>query len=256
MPRIKPASHEDRFTIVEHLDELRFRVVVALIAFGVALGLCLWQSALLLDIANGPLPGGFEPITFSVSEPFMTTLTVAAYGALILSLPVILYQAYAFLLPAFTPKERSIARPLVILIPILFIAGVVFGYFIVLPAATNFMLGFNSTQFDVQVRAREYYGFFATTLVALGILFQVPVVVLALTRLGVLTPEKLSSNRRYAVLVIAVIAMLLPGTDPLTMLISMLPLYLLFEFSIVLSKLAARKQTTTDGATAPAGPPG
>lgn len=256
MPRIKPASHEDRFTIVEHLDELRFRVVVALIAFGVALGLCMWQSALLLDIANGPLPGDFEPITFSVSEPFMTTLTVAAYGALILSLPVILYQAYAFLLPAFTPKERSIARPLVILIPILFVAGVVFGYFIVLPAATNFMLGFNSTQFDVQVRAREYYGFFATTLVALGILFQVPVVVLALTRLGVLTPEKLSSNRRYAVLVIAVIAMLLPGTDPLTMLISMLPLYLLFEFSIVLSKLAARKQTATDGATAPAGPPG
>lgn len=256
MPRIKPASHEDRFTIVEHLDELRFRVVVALIAFGVALGLCMWQSPLLLDIANGPLPGDFEPITFSVSEPFMTTLTVAAYGALILSLPVILYQAYAFLLPAFTPKERGIARPLVILIPVLFVAGVVFGYFIVLPAATNFMLGFNSTQFDVQVRAREYYGFFATTLVALGILFQVPVVVLALTRLGVLTPEKLSSNRRYAVLVIAVIAMLLPGTDPLTMLISMLPLYLLFEFSIVLSKLAARKQTAADGTTAPAGPSG
>src|SRR5262245_57441118 len=97
--RIRPVAHEDRLTLVEHLDELRNRLIVCAAAFGVALALCFWQNHLLLEVASGPLPSEHKQLlTFGVTEPFTTTLTVAAYGAIVLSLPVLLYQAYAFVL--------------------------------------------------------------------------------------------------------------------------------------------------------------
>jgi sec-independent protein translocase protein TatC len=237
MARFKAVGHEDRLTLVEHLDELRTRLIVSIAVFAVAFALCFWQNHLLLRLANHPLPHGFHPITFSPTEPFTTTLTIAAYGAIVLSLPIILYQAYAFLLPAFSGRERRIILPLLVLIPVLFIGGVVFAYFIVMPAATHFLLNFNDSQFNIQIRAREYYSFFATTLLAVGLIFQVPVGILAVTRLGIITPRQLSKNRRYAYLVIAVVAAALPGVDPVTMLLEMVPLLLLYELSILLARL-------------------
>jgi Tat protein translocase TatC len=238
MARLKAVRHEDRLTLVEHLDELRWRLIVSLTVFGVALALCFWQNHLLLDIAKGPLPNDHDKLlTFGVTEPFMTTVTVSAYGAIILSLPIILYQVYAFVLPAFSPAERRLVTPLLLLIPLLFVAGVAFGYFVVMPTATKFLLNFNNNQFNVQVRARDYYSFFSTTLLAVGIIFQVPVGILAVTRLGIITPRQLSKNRRYAYLVIAIVAAALPGVDPVTMLIEMLPLIVLYELSILLARL-------------------
>jgi sec-independent protein translocase protein TatC len=238
MRRLKPISHEDTTDLVGHLGELRERIVVSLAAFGVALALCFWQSDLLLELANGPLPSGHERlVTFGVTEPFTTTLTVSAYGALILALPVVLFQAYAFLLPAFSKRQQRAVLPLLLLIPVLFLAGVAFGYFVVLPAATSFLLNFNDAQFNIQVRAREYYGFFATTLLGCGIVFQVPVGILAMTRLGIVSVEQLKSNRRYAYLGCAVAAACLPGVDPVSMIIETVPLVLLYELSIVLARL-------------------
>jgi sec-independent protein translocase protein TatC len=238
MRRLKPISHEDKVDLVGHLGELRERIVVSLAAFGVALALCFWQSDLLLELANGPLPSGHERlITFGVTEPFTTTLTVSAYGALILALPVVLFQAYAFLLPAFSHRQQRSIMPLLLLVPVLFLAGVAFGYFVVLPAATNFLLNFNDTQFNIQVRAREYYSFFATTLLGCGLVFQVPVGILAVTRLGIVTVEQLKTNRRYAYLGCAVLAAALPGVDPVSMIIETVPLVLLYELSIVLAKV-------------------
>jgi Tat protein translocase TatC len=238
MARLKGVRHEDRLTLVEHLDELRARLIVSIAVFGVALALCFWQNHLLLDIAKGPLPSDHDRLlTFGVTEPFMTTFTVAAYGAMIISLPIILYQLYAFVLPAFSERERKVVTPLLLLIPLLFIGGVVFAYFVVMPTATKFLLNFNNDQFNVQVRARDYYSFFSTTLLAVGIIFQVPVGILAVTRLGIITPKQLSHNRRYAYLIIAVVAAALPGVDPVTMLIEMLPLIALYELSIVLARL-------------------
>ena len=255
MARLGPVDFEDRLTLVEHLDELRTRIVISLAALAVGFGLCMWQNELLLDVAEKPLPDGFEPITFGVTEPFMTTLTIAAYAALVLALPVILYQAYAFVLPALTPTEKRVIVPFLVLVPILFIAGVVFAYFVVVPAAVEFLLNFNQDQFNVQVRAREYYSFFAITLAAVGILFQVPIGVLAVTRLGIITPEQLAKNRRHAILVIAVLAMLLPGTDPVTMLISMVPLIILFEGSLLLSRLIGRPPKPEPGSELAASEP-
>jgi sec-independent protein translocase protein TatC len=201
----------------------------------VALGLCFWQNHQLLKIINDPLPKGTKPITLSPTEPFTTTLTVSAYAALLIALPVILYQVYAFVLPAFSPTEKKVALPLLLMVPVLFVAGAVFAYFVVVPAALTFLLNFNDHQFNTQIRARDYYSFVLLTLVAAGIVFQVPVGVLGLTRLGILTPQKLRHNRRYAYLGCAVVAALLPGVDPVSMLIEMVPLVVLYELSILLS---------------------
>ena len=232
--RIRPVGHEDRLSLVDHLDELRTRIILSLVAFGVALALCFWQNHLILRIVNDPL-NGRKPITLGVAEPFTTTFTLAAYAAILISLPVVLYQLYAFILPAFTPGERRVAMPLLLMVPFLFIGGVVFGYYVVLPAALKFLLHFNTDQFQVQIRARDYYSFVSMTLVACGLLFQIPVGILGLNRMGIVTPRQLRKNRRYAILVIAVVAMLLPGVDPVSMLIEMVPMIVLYELSILLA---------------------
>src|SRR6478735_976615 len=207
MARLRPVDFEDRLTLVEHLDELRTRLIIAGSAFAVAFALCFWQNDRLLDIANAPLPGDKTPITFGVAEPFTTTVTVTAYAALVISLPVILYQAYAFVLPALTTREKRVVVPFLMGVPVLFVAGVVFGYFVVVPAATKFLLNFNDNQFNIQVRAKDYYSFFTLTLGLMGLIFQLPIGILAVTRLGITSPEQLASNRRYAYLVIAIVAM-------------------------------------------------
>lgn len=240
MARLKPATFDERMTLVEHLDELRSRIVVSIAVLVLAVALCFWQDELLLEIANRPLPAGFEPLTFSPTEPFFTTVRLAFYGGLLLALPVLLYQLYAFVLPAFAPHERRLVLPFLMTVPFLFVAGAAFAYFVVMPAALKFLLGFNAESFAIEIRANEYYGFFVLTLISVGILFQIPIGVLAVCRLGIVTPERLARNRRYAVLVIAIAAMLLPGTDPVTMLLAMLPLYLLFELSLLMARAFGR----------------
>jgi sec-independent protein translocase protein TatC len=241
MARIRAVSHEDRLTLVEHLDELRTRIVICLVVFGVALGLCFWQNHLLLEIAAGPLPDNHDQlITFGVTEPFTTTITVAVYGALLLSLPVLIYQLYAFILPAFSRKERHLVLPILFLAPPLFLGGVAFAYFLFMPPAVHFLLGFNESQFNIQVRARDYYSFFSQMMLAGGIIFELPLALFAATRLGVISVDQLAANRRYAYLVISIIAAALPGVDPVSMLIEMVPLLVLYELSILLARVFDR----------------
>ncbi len=244
MPRIRPVDHEDRLTLVDHLGELRSRIFIAISAFFVAFAVCSWQNHRILEIVNDPLPSNLpEPITFGVTEPFTTTLTNSAYFAMLLALPVIIYQIYAFILPAFSPMERRVASPLILMAPVLFVLGVVFCYFVVLPPATDFLLSFNASEFNTQVRARDYYSFVMLTMAAMGLGFQVPIGIIAAVRLGITTPQKLRKNRRYAILVIAVLAALLPTIDPITLLLEMVPMILLYEGSIVLASVLGRKET-------------
>jgi sec-independent protein translocase protein TatC len=250
MPRrVRAVSHEDELSLVDHLDELRHRLIVCLVVFGVAMALCFWQNHLLLEIAQHPLPNGHKRLTtFGVTEPFTTTLTVSAYSAAILSAPFILWELYAYILPAFSPAEKRVVVPVLLLFPFLFVAGVAFGYFAVIPAALHFLLNFNDQQFNIQVRAGEYYSFFSMTMLACGLIFQLPMAILAVTRLGIVSVEQLSGNRRYAYLVIAIVAAALPGVDPISMLIEMVPLMVLFEFSLVLARVFGR---AGDSATTP-----
>ena len=130
--------------------------------------------------------------------------------------------------------------PILIFAPVLFLAGVAFSYFVVMPAAVKFLLNFNDNQFNVQVRARDYYSFFSTTMLAGGVIFQLPLAILAVVRLGIVSVEQLSKNRRYAYLVIAIVAAALPGVDPVSMLLEMVPLLVLFELSILIARAFGR----------------
>jgi sec-independent protein translocase protein TatC len=239
--RVRPIAHEDRLSIVEHLDELRSRLIISIVAFCAAWALCGWQNHLILEILNAPLPKDVEPITLGPAEPFYTTLTNSAYAAILLSLPVILYQLYAFVLPAFSPGERKLALPLLLLVPVLFIAGVVFCYFVVLTPAMHFLLNFNADEFNIEVRARDYYSFIMLLLLAMGIGFQIPIAILAACRVGLTSPAKLRKNRGYAIVVIAILASLLPTLDPVTLILEMLPLIALYELSIWLATIFARR---------------
>jgi sec-independent protein translocase protein TatC len=251
MARVRAVSHEDRLTLVEHLDELRWRIIVCLVVFGVALALCFWQNHLLLEIASKPLPSGHEKLTtFGVAEPFTTTFTVSTYGALILSAPIWIYQLYAYVLPAFSRSEKRVIMPILVIAPFLFLVGVAFAYFVVMPAAVKFLLNFNDSQFNVQVRARDYYSFFSTTMVAGGVIFELPMAILAVTRLGIVRVEQLRKNRRYAYLLISIIAAALPGVDPVSMLLEMVPLLVLYELSILLAR-AFGKPAATGGFAKP-----
>ena len=179
-------------------------------------------------------------MTLGIGEPFTTTITVTLFFALIISLPVILFELYGFVLPAFSPRERRIALPLLAAIPFLFVIGVAFGYFVVLPAAVRFFQNFNSGEFNVLVQANQYYKFAATILLAMGLVFQVPVAILGATRVGIVTPQQLRHNRRYAILACAAMAAFLPG-DAVTLLLETVPLYILYEISILLASFLARR---------------
>lgn len=235
MAKIKPVSHSERLSVVDHLDELRTRLFVALGTFAVAFILCFWQNKLILDVLNGSLPAGVKPVTLGVTEPLMVTVTVSAYAALLLSLPIILFQLYSYVLPAFKPSERRLALPFLLLIPVLFLAGAVFSYLLVIPAAVKFLLHFNAAQFNIQIRSRDFYSFTFMTMFAVGLVFQLPIGMIASVRLGLTSADKIRSQRRIYYLVMIVIAAALPGTDPVTMLIEAVPLIALFELGLLLA---------------------
>ncbi len=176
-------------------------------------------------------------MTLGIAEPFTATITIAFYAALLLAMPFLLYQSYAFILPAFSPKERKVALPLMLMVPVLFILGVLFGYFVVLERAVSFLQNFNDDSFDILLQARDYFKFAVFFLGGIGLLFQIPVGVLAVTRLGIFTPKQLAKNRGYVILGIAVIAAVAtPTPDPVTMTLAMAPLIVLFELSILLAR--------------------
>lgn len=304
---LRPIGHEDRLSIVDHLDELRSRLFVCLAALAVAFALCYWQNHALLNLLNKPLPpptqtgsnkiGGLTrdsataskalarsakafqtlsassdlsatdraviaqaasslqqaakalpqkspknlPITIGPGEAFTTTLTVTFYAAILLTLPVLLYEIYAFCVPALAPPERRVATPVIIAAPALFVVGVVFTYIVVMPAAIKFLQGYNSGQFDNLVQAKPLYSFEVLTMGAIGLAFQLPLALFGLRTLGVINGSTLTRQWRYATVIIAIIAAAMPGADPVTTGLETAPLVLLFLASIVLLKLADRR---------------
>ena len=180
-------------------------------------------------------------VTLGVTEPFTATITIAFYASLLLAMPMLLFQAYAFVLPAFSPGERKLALPLMLMVPLLFIAGAAFGYFVVLERAVQFLQNFNDDSFDILLQAKDYFRFAVLFVAGIGLLFQIPVGVLAITRLGIVTPRQLAKNRGYVVLGIAILAAAAtPTPDPFTMTIAMAPLIVLFELSILLARWLER----------------
>jgi len=236
---VRRVGRDERLTVVEHLEELRRRVVIAAVALLVAFAAAYGFHDQLLDLLAWPLPERYEDtglITLSPTEPFFTVLKVALWAAILAALPVWLYQVYAFVIPAVQDQPRRRMLVIVAGASALFLAGVAFGFFVVLPVALDFLLGFGDDNFVTQLRAGEYYGFVTTLLLGSGLLFEVPVAMLALSRIGVTSADFYLRHWRAAIVLIAVLAAILPGGDPFSMLLLMVPQILLFGLGVWLSR--------------------
>ena len=195
----------------------------------------------MLTLVSQIVIGAADTDTPGVGEPFTTSLTVSFYFALLLALPVILYQSYAFIIPALSEHERKVARPIMIAAPLLFVLGVVFTFFVVLPPAVQFLQGYNSDQFNALVQAKPLYSFEVLTMAAIGLAFQMPIGLLGLRQLGIINGSTLTRHWRYATVIIAVIAAAMPGADPVTTGLETAPLVILFIASIFVLKYLDRR---------------
>jgi sec-independent protein translocase protein TatC len=242
--------HGEEATLVEHLDELRSRIFVSLGALAVGFAVAFVFHHHLLDWLNAPLPEKRgNPITLGVAEPFLTAVKVSLLAAVGLALPVMLWQLWSFLAPAVDPHAERTVLVFVVIATALLVAGVSFGYWVVLPKAVHFLTNFDQSEFNIQIRAREYYGFVMTVLLAVGLVFELPIFMLALVRLGVISTATLRRNRRLGYFIVAVIAVLLPGIDPVTTTFEMVPLLLLYEGSIWLAILVERRAARPEAAS-------
>jgi len=228
--------HGEEATLVEHLGELRARLIIALSALAIAFVVAYAFHGHLLDWLNRPLPDRFKrPATFSPIEPFTTSVWVSLYAAFLLALPVVLWQLWAFLAPAFEEhRQRSIAA-VVAFATALGLGGVAFGYWVVLPPAIHFLTNYDSSHYTILIRARDYYKFASFVLLGVALAFEVPVFVLALVRLRILSAARLRSTWRMGVFLMTVVGVLLPGVDPVSTILSVVPLVALYLLSIGLA---------------------
>jgi sec-independent protein translocase protein TatC len=234
-------DHGEEATLVEHLDELRARLIVSLFAIVPAFALTFAFHDRIMEWLTRPLPDDKQLVTLGVTEPFTTSIKVSMIAALALALPVVLWQVWAFLAPALEPHFERTVLAFVCLATALFVGGVMFMYWIVLPRALDFLTSYDDQIYDIQIRASYYYTFAAMTLLAGGLAFLMPIFVLALVRLRILTTQRLRKNRRIAYVLLLVFAILLPTVDPVSLAFETIPLLILYELSIWLSVLMERR---------------
>jgi sec-independent protein translocase protein TatC len=242
--------HGEEATLVEHLDELRTRIFVGLAALAIGFAVAFVFHHTILDWLNAPLPEARgKPITLGVAEPFLTAVKVSMLAGFALALPVVLWQLWSFLAPAVEQHAERTILVFVLIATALLAAGIAFGYWVVLPKAVSFLTNFDQNEFNIQIRAREYYGFVMTVLLAVGLVFELPIFMLALVRLDVLSTGALRRNRRLGYFIVAVVAVLLPGIDPVTTTLEMVPLIALYEASIWLAVLMERRASQPEPAS-------
>ncbi|MFO7571975.1 MAG: twin-arginine translocase subunit TatC [Gaiellaceae bacterium] len=234
-------THGEEATLVEHLDELRSRLVICLLVIVPAFLLTFAFNDYIMEWLTVPLPADRELVTFGVTEPFTTSIKVSLVAALALSLPVLLWQVWAFLAPAVQPHFERVVLVFVAIATALFACGVMFMYWVVLPLALDFLTSYNEELFDIQIRASYYFSFVTFTLLAGGLTFLMPVFLLGLVRLRVLTARQLRMNRRYAFVGLLVFAILLPTVDPVSLFFEVVPLVVLYEITIWVAVLMERR---------------
>jgi sec-independent protein translocase protein TatC len=234
-------THGEEATLVEHLDELRSRLIIVLVALAPAFLLTFAFHEHLIEWLMKPLPDDQKLVTLGVTEPFTTSVKVSLIAGLALIVPILLWQVWAFLAPAVEPHFQRVVVGFIALATALFACGVVFMYYVVLPRALDFLTGFDEEIYENQIRASYYLSFVSWTLLAGGLAFLMPIFVLGLVRLRVLTSSQLRGNRSIAFVALLVFAILLPTVDPVSLAFEVVPLVLLFEASIWLSVLMERR---------------
>ena len=233
MPRLpRRLRHGESVTLVEHLDELRSRMIVSLLALVAGICIAFPFHERIVGWLEAPLPDDKKLVTFGVTEPFFTSFKVSLAAGFLLALPVVLWQIWSFLAPAFTEHSQRVVAVFVTIATALLAGGLAFGYWIVMPKALSFLVNYDADLYDVQIRASYYISFVTLGLVASALMFQLPIFILALVRLGVLSSGTLRRNRRIGVALIVIIAALLPTVDPISLAFEAIPLLILFEASI------------------------
>jgi len=235
--------HGEEATLVEHLDELRARIIVSLVAVIIGTTVAFIFQHRILHALNGPLPAKQREqgiLTLGVVEPFLITFKICLWAGLGLAFPFVLWQLWGFLAPAVEERSQRILVGFVAFASALLAIGVVFGYYVVLPNALKFLTTYNDQAFDIRIQASSYYSFVMLVLVGMGVVFELPIFVLALVRLGILSSYRLRHTRRIGYFIICCVGVALPGIDPVTTTIETIPLLVLYEGSIWLAVLMER----------------
>ncbi|HET8893722.1 MAG TPA: twin-arginine translocase subunit TatC [Gaiellaceae bacterium] len=242
-PLPRRLGHGEEATLVEHLEELRWRLIIVLSALAIGAIVAFVVHGHVLNWLNGPLPADRRHLfTLGVTEPFTVTIMVSVYAGFLLALPVTLWQVWSFFAPAFDPASERRVLGLVTFATALGAGGLAFGYWILLPRALRYLTHYEDKHFTHIIQAKSYYTFTSTVLLGIVVVFELPLVVLGLVQLGVLTSARLRKSRRMGYFIVAVIALGLPGPDPVTTALELLPMWVLFEGSIWLAVLAERRQ--------------
>jgi sec-independent protein translocase protein TatC len=245
-------GHAEEATLVEHLDELRTRIIISLVALAVTTTVAFVFHHHLIKWLERPLPSDRRQlITFGVAEPFLTSFKVSLMAGIALAFPILLWQLWSFLAPAFEESSQRVVALFVAFASALLAGGVAFGYWLVLPQALHYLTHYDDQFYDIQIRARDYFSFATAVLLAVGIVFELPIFVLGLVRIGILSTYTLRHNRRLGYFIVAVIAVLLPGVDPVTTTFEGIPLVILYEGSIWLAVLVERRYPAPAAASEP-----
>jgi sec-independent protein translocase protein TatC len=239
---------EEKMPFTAHLEELRTRIIRIIIAATIGFGVCWYFKEWLFQIITRPLHQVLPPNSFmiytSLPEAFFNYMKISFYASLFLISPYILYQLWKFVSPGLYKSEKKYMFPFVISSTILFICGILFGYYLALPPAFSFFVEFSSDFLKPMFSMREYLSLSLKLLLAFGVSFELPVVIFFLARIGVVNSKMLSRNRRYAILIIFIAAAILtPSPDALTQIIMAVPLMGLYEIGIIVAKLAEKKGT-------------
>jgi sec-independent protein translocase protein TatC len=245
--------HGEEASLVEHLDELRGRLIVCLVVLVITSSVAYAFRHSIISWLEQPLPPKHRDhlITLSVAEPFVTSFMVALYAGFLFAIPILFWQVWAFLAPAFREGTQKVVTGLVGFAGALAALGIVFGRYVVMPAAIPFLTNYDSDIYDIQLRAKDYISFASLCILATAVVFEVPVFMLGLTRTRIVTTAKLRKNRRIGYAAMAIIAVALPGVDPITTTLEMIPLMVLFESSIWLSLVFDRRAKKARAATVP-----
>jgi sec-independent protein translocase protein TatC len=235
-------QHGEEATLVEHLGELRTRLLISLVSIFLPAGiLFVGFRDRLIDLLVDPLPDDKNLVTLGVTEPFFTSLKVCFFAGLAIALPIVLYQLWSFLAPAFEERMQRTVALAAVAGAVLFAAGVTFAYVVVLPKALTFLTSFNEEFFEIDIRASYYFSFVLVALLGMGLVFEMPIFVLTLVRLRIVTAEQLRRNWRMGVVLVMVVAILLPTVDPVSLAFEVVPLLLLYFLSVWLAGIMERR---------------
>ena len=248
------AQDEQEMSFLDHLEELRWRIIKSLA--GVVIGSII--VAFFIDwIVNvvlfGPAKLTNPPLTIINLKPygqFVLYMEVILIGGLIVSIPNVIYQFWRFIEPALKPNERKYITGIVFFTTICFLTGVVFSYYLLLPAALGFFAGFGSTVIENNIAADEYLSFVISLCLASGLVFELPMASFFLSKIGILKPSFMRKYRRHAIIVILLVAgIVTPGPDITSQILLSIPLLILYEISILICKYSQRKKTTEENDT-------